>query len=48
MTQRQCDPRGRKKRSDIYRMLDEAVADLRARLGGLPRPAEAEDVILHR
>lgn len=37
-------PRGRRSREDIYRQLDDAVADLRTRLGGLPSPTEAEDI----
>jgi len=28
----------------IYARLDEAIEDLNSRLGGLPRPAEAEDI----
>jgi Fic family protein len=33
---------GRPSRSQIYRRLDEAVSELRERLGGLPDPVEAE------
>ncbi|MDP2014731.1 MAG: Fic family protein [Actinomycetota bacterium] len=33
---------GRPSRQAIYRQLEEAIADLRTRLGGLPTPAEAE------
>jgi hypothetical protein len=36
--------RGRKSRSAIFQQLDEAVVELRQRLGGLPSPVEAEDV----
>lgn len=36
--------RGRRSREDIYRLLTEAVDELRTRLGGLPSPAEAEDI----
>src|SRR3990172_125445 len=36
--------RGRKSREAIYRQLDEAVEELRSRLGGLPSPTEAEDI----
>jgi Fic family protein len=36
--------RGRPTRGAIYRRLDEAVAELRLRRGGLPAPAEAEDI----
>jgi cell filamentation protein, protein adenylyltransferase len=35
---------GRLSREQIYRRLDEAVVDLRGRLGGLPDPVEAEDI----
>jgi Fic family protein len=35
---------GRPSREQIYRRLDEAVAELRDRLGGLPDPVEAEDI----
>src|SRR5438128_657960 len=35
---------GRPSREQIYRRLDEAVAELRDRLGGLPNPVEAEDI----
>lgn len=35
---------GRPKRIEIYKRLDEAFAELRERLGGLPDPAEAEDI----
>ena len=36
--------RGRRSREDIYRQLTEGVEELRTRLGGLPSPAEAEDI----
>jgi hypothetical protein len=36
--------RGRRSREDIYRQLADAVEELRTRLGGLPSPAEAEDI----
>jgi Fic family protein len=36
--------RGRKSRGAIYRMLQEGVTELGTRLGGLPSPAEAEDI----
>ncbi len=36
--------RGRPSRQAIYRRLDEAIEDLRSRLGGLPSPAEAEQI----
>jgi fido (protein-threonine AMPylation protein) len=35
---------GRPSREQIYRGLDEAVVELRVRLGGLPDPIEAEDI----
>jgi Fic family protein len=35
---------GRPSRAVVYQRLDEAVAELRGRLGGLPAPAEAEDI----
>ena len=35
---------GRPSRADVYRRLDEAVAELRERMGGLPAPAEAEGI----
>lgn len=35
---------GRPSRTTVYQRLDEAVADLRNRLGGLPAPAEADDI----
>jgi Fic family protein len=35
---------GRPPRAVVYQRLDEAVAELRGRLGGLPAPAEAEDI----
>ncbi len=35
---------GRPSRQAVYQRLEEAVADLRDRLGGLPSPAEAEDI----
>jgi fido (protein-threonine AMPylation protein) len=37
-------PRGRPSRQLVYRRLDEAVVDLRERLGGLPSPDEAQDI----
>jgi Fic family protein len=37
-------PRGRPSRTSIYRRLSEAIDDLNQRLGGLPTPAEAEDI----
>lgn len=36
--------RGRRSRAAIYRQLEEAVDELRTRLGGLPSPLEAEDI----
>ena len=36
--------RGRPSRQAIYRQLAEAVEGLKARLGGLPTPLEAEDI----
>ena len=36
--------RGRRSRAAIYRQLEEAVGELRTRLGGLPTPIEAEDI----
>jgi Fic family protein len=36
--------RGRPSRQSIYERLEEAIDDLRARMGGLPRPAEAEAI----
>lgn len=36
--------RGRPSRQAIYRQLDEAVEELRSRLGGLPSPTDAEDI----
>lgn len=36
--------RGRPSRQTIYRQLDDAIEDLRSRMGGLPRPAEAEEI----
>ena len=35
---------GRPSRVEVYRRLDEAVAELRDRLGGLPSPAEADGI----
>ncbi len=35
---------GRPSRATVYQRLDEAVRELRERLGGLPTPAEAEDI----
>ena len=37
-------PRGRPTRQSIYGRLDEAITDLRTRMGGLPSPAEAEEI----
>jgi len=37
-------PGGRPSRTTIYARLDEAIADLNQRLGGLPSPTEAEDI----
>src|SRR5207237_2270985 len=37
-------PGGRPSRLTIYARLDEAIADLNQRLGGLPSPTEAEDI----
>jgi Fic family protein len=37
-------PGGRPPRAAIYARLDEAIADLNDRLGGLPSPVEAEDI----
>lgn len=37
-------PRGRPSRATVYARLDEAIADLNQRLGGLPSPSEAEDI----
>lgn len=36
--------RGRSSRQSIYDRLEEAIAELRERMGGLPSPAEAEDI----
>ena len=36
--------RGRLSRNDVYRRLDDAVIELREKLGGLPKPAEAPGV----
>jgi Fic family protein len=36
--------RGRPSRAAVYQRLDEAIGELRDRLGGLPVPAEAEDI----
>jgi Fic family protein len=36
--------RGRPTRAVVYQRLDDAVAELRDRLGGLPRPTEAEGI----
>jgi Fic family protein len=36
--------RGRPSRQTIYDRLEEAIEDLRTRLGGLPSPAEAEEI----
>src|SRR3954451_17001716 len=37
-------PRGRPTRASIHERLDFEVGELRERLGGLPLPAEAEDI----
>lgn len=37
-------PLGRPSRVTVYQRLEEAVVELRERLGGLPTPAEAEDI----
>lgn len=37
-------PRGRPSRQSIYDRLEEAIEDLRTRMGGLPSPAEAEEI----
>jgi Fic family protein len=37
-------PLGRTSRVTVYQRLEEAVVELRERLGGLPTPAEAEDI----
>src|ERR1039458_347327 len=36
--------RGRPPRQSVYQRLNEAVAELRGRMGGLPSPTEAEDI----
>jgi len=36
--------RGRPSRETIYRQLDDAIEDLRSRMGGLPSPVEAEEI----
>lgn len=36
--------RGRPPRHAVYRRLDEAFEELRSRMGGLPRPVEAQDI----
>lgn len=36
--------RGRPSRETIYRQLDDAIEDLRSRMGGLPSPIEAEQI----
>ena len=36
--------RGRPPRQLVYQRLEEAIADLRERMGGLPSPTEAEDI----
>lgn len=44
-------PRGRPSRAAVHKRLEDNVADLRTRLGGLPLPAEAEQIwteIWHR
>lgn len=42
--QRNMTGRGRPSRSEVYRRLDEAMAELRERMGGLPSPSEAEGI----
>src|SRR5579872_7260321 len=42
-SERVRDSRGRKSRLDIYARLDDALEQLK-RVGGLPSPAEAEDM----
>ncbi|MGI9156814.1 MAG: Fic family protein [Marmoricola sp.] len=37
-------PSGRPSRATVYARLEEAIQDLNTRLGGLPRPEEAEDI----
>src|SRR3954454_6902993 len=37
-------PRGRPSRASLHQRLADEVAELRERLGGLPLPAEAEDI----
>jgi Fic family protein len=37
-------PRGRPSRQLIYRRLNEAVEDVKTRMGGLPSPADAQDI----
>lgn len=37
-------PRGRPPRRSIYDRLEDAIDDLRIRMGGLPSPAEAEEI----
>jgi hypothetical protein len=44
MAKRTTSRGGRPSRASLYRRLEEAVADLQDRLGGLPAPDEAEDV----
>lgn len=36
--------RGRPSRHTVYHLLDEVIEDLRSRMGGLPSPAEAEEI----
>ncbi|MFR9722631.1 hypothetical protein ACL02R_04545 [Streptomyces sp. MS19] len=35
---------GRPSRASVYQAMDEAIRELRDRFGGLPTPAEAEDI----
>jgi hypothetical protein len=38
------ETRGRKSRAAIYQLLEQGVAELHSRFGGLPSPVEAEDI----
>jgi Fic family protein len=44
MAQQPTGPRGRPSRASIHQRLEFEVGELRARMGGLPVPAEAEDI----
>jgi hypothetical protein len=44
MAQQPAGRRGRPSRASIHRRLEFEVGELRARMGGLPVPAEAEDI----